>query len=494
MLMKNFVWGFIIFLFLTAPIILIFGQHCRIRLKHLQKMAKINVLKRQQYTNAHVFYASYIIEQSVCALFFMRNKAANTALAQLAGGRVIKAAQVLQSSHLWLSLLLLAHSDLPSAYKQINRRGNLPVKNAQYAVFKPQLAHLLFKIPRFLELISTIKRADLPHTVRPYYDHMAAFAYLQDADMLSASKSADGALKAFQRRGYVFEEAQCYLQLAEIYRLSCINDVAQTMIESALKIFVRLKNRLWQAQTIAVKGMLMVYENRFDEAQDCYQKALQLAPTSLLKADILNQYALLQIVQNKLAAAQAKIKQAQQTYNRPQNKIGQAFCFQLLGQIALQKRQFTSAAKYSLQAALFYETLKNHAAQAESLYVAAVACSRQQKYQPAEKYLRQILHINGKYPNSFHSANAYTLLGLIYLQTGDTARAKVLFQQSLHLEQRFERCEGLVTDYANLALIEKLGGDEDAAHHNLQIALEYAQKTEDNDLIKMIEEKINTLA
>lgn len=494
MLMKNFVWGFIIFLFLTAPIVMILVQRYRIRLKHLQKMAKINVLKRQQYANARVFYASYIIEKSVCALFFMPRKVANLALAQLAGGRVSKAAEVLRSSHRWLSLLLAAHIDLPNAYKQINRRDNMPEKNTQYAVFKPHLAHLLFNIPRFLELVPVVKRTDLPRAVQPYYDYVAAFAYLQNADMLSASKSADQALKAFQRRGYVFEEAQCYLQLAEIYRLSCINDVAQTMIESALKIFVRLKNRFWQAQTSAVKGMLMVYENRFDEAEDCYQKALQLAPTQTLQADILNQYALLQIVQNKLPAAKTKIKRAQNIYSRPQNKIGQAFSLQLLGQIALQQQHYRLSIKHSLQAALLYESLKNYAAQAESLYTAATAHCRLQQYKPAEKYLRRILHLNDKYPNSFHSANAYTLLGLIYMQNGDIGRAKVLFQQSLHLEQRFERCEGLVTDYTNLALIEKLGGDEDAARHNLQIALEYARQTADADLIKLIEEKINALA
>ena len=65
---------------------------------------------------------------------------------------------------------------------------------------------------------------------------LLAISYLQEGDMLSASEQASLALKLFKHQHFLFEEAQTYLLLAEIYRISCVNDIAQTMIESALKI------------------------------------------------------------------------------------------------------------------------------------------------------------------------------------------------------------------------------------------------------------------
>ena len=84
-------------------------------------------------------------------------------------------------------------------------------------------------------------------------------------------------------------------------------------------------------------------------------------------------------------------------------------------------------------------------------------------------------------------------MGLIYMKTDDLPRAKVLFQQSLHLEQQHNRCEGLVADYSNLACIEELSGHRDEALDNLKISLEYAQKSEDNELIQLITDKINKI-
>ena len=77
------------------------------------------------------------------------------------------------------------------------------------------------------------------------------------------------------------------------------------------------------------------------------------------------------------------------------------------------------------------------------------------------------------------------------MQKHDLSRAKALLQQSLHLEQNHNRCSGLATDYANLALVENLSGDFNAAAESQKIALEYALKTEDNDLIELIKNAEN---
>ena len=111
-------------------------------------------------------------------------------------------------------------------------------------------------------------------------------------------------------------------------------------------------------------------------------------------------------------------------------------------------------------------------------------------YDKAERILRRILEENQQHSLNFHIADAYSLLGLIYLHKRDLSRAKALLQQSLHLEQKHGRCTGLAADYTNLALIENMSGDKDAADKNLQIAIEYAQKTENEELLDLIKNKL----
>ena len=67
-------------------------------------------------------------------------------------------------------------------------------------------------------------------------------------------------------------------------------------------------------------------------------------------------------------------------------------------------------------------------------------------------------------------------------------RAKVLFQQSLHLEQSCQRNEGLAADYLNLALIETLTDHPEDAAHNRHIAEEYAAQTGDTELLDLVKQ------
>ena len=61
------------------------------------------------------------------------------------------------------------------------------------------------------------------------------------------------------------------------------------------------------------------------------------------------------------------------------------------------------------------------------------------------------------------------------------------------LEQNHERCSGLASDYANLALIEKLSGNFEAAKNNLKQALEYAKESGDENLLQLIKEQKNNI-
>ena len=355
------------------------------------------------------------------------------------------------------------------------------------------ISHLLFKDEDIAGIISKIKKKKLSAKLAAYKNYLSSFAYLQEGDMLSASENASAALKFFQKKRYFFEEAQSYLLLAEIYRVSCVNDVAQTMIESALKIFESAKLQFFKAQTIAVLGMLMLFENRIDEACDKLTLAKNISFSDELTADISNQIALVCLAQKNEKNALKHSKQALTLYLRQHNERGEAFSRQLIGHFLLNGGKTSQAFNSAKKAADLYLGQQNFSAYAETLYLQARALCQLEKYDQAEKKLRLILSENRKHSLNFHVAHAYSLLALIFLRKKNLQRAKVLLQQSLMLEQNHERCSGLASDYANLALIEKLSGNFEAAKNNLKQALEYAKESGDENLLQLIKEQKNNI-
>lgn len=462
------------------------------RLHYLQNLARINILKRQQKVNGATFFSTAVISQSVRCLYLKRNPTAKSALAALAGGRTEQAVTQIMPQNPFLAALLKAHTSLNEAYRQIKRQKKQWLSNLQYGVYLPILAQLTYDRQTALTAVAALdKSARRNKETSAYYNYIASYMYLHEGEMLSASQTASAALKYFQKKQYAMETAACHLALAEIYRISCVNDIAETMVDSAVRIYQIQKTPLFEAKAVVAKGMLMVFENRFSEAHDCYEKALKMPITEQLRADIYNQIALLCLAQGNIITAQKHISAALKMQQSLKNPHGTALSFQLAAHIAFCRKQHNKTVKLAEQAAAMYDKQHNHSAYLECLYLNAEAQYKQKKYTPAEKNLRTVLDLSRKQQSSFHTANAYSLLGLIYMQKGDLQRAKVLFQQSLHLEQSKQRCEGMVADYANLALIDELTDNAENAASNWQIALEYAQQTGDEELQKLIEKHYN---
>ena len=489
---KYFAYTF--FFVLGISVILpLYWLRLRIKLRHLQKLTRLRIMKRQQKNEALTLFSSEILNKCCRLLFYSFDKKAHEALSSLSVGKVQKAAAYLQNTNQQLSMLLEAHENAAKIYKKISKQKTLWLKDKEYCVYLPVLAYLSFDNIAMHAAVSKINPQNLNKHNRAYYNYCAAYAYLFDGDMLSASQKGSSALKYFRKRKYSYEGFMCYLLLGEIYRLSCVNDVAQTMIEAALKINKEQKMPQFYAKSAAALGMLMLFENRHEEAEDKLNLALKSAVSENLKADIHNQKALLCIAQNKLKEAQKELSLATETFNRLNNNHGLAFAMQLEAQIYFNKKQYPKALNSAVTAATLYEKNKNISALMECKYLSADILFRQEKFKKAEEILRHIIATDKKHKHNFHIANVYSLLGLIYLRRNDLQRAKVLLQQSLHLEQRNRRCEGLVSDYTNLALIDVLSGNRDAATDNMKIALEYAKQTGNEELLALIEKKCSDL-
>lgn len=482
--------SFIIIAFGISLILPLVYLLLQMRLKHLQKLVCLRVLKRQQKSEYTALFSTLILNDCCKNLFYRTDKRAHRVLAYLAVGKVQKAAEFFRLSDPLFSLLLDAHCNAGNAYKKISKQKNQWYVNKKYGVFLPVIAYILFDNHAMHTAITKINPQKLSNGRLAYYNYCIAASYLYDGDMLSASQKASAALDYFRKKRYFYETSMCYLLLGEIYRLSCVNDVAQTMIEAAIKINCEQKLPQMHSKSIVSLGMLMLFENRLDEAEDKFNQALSMAQTENLRADIHNQKALLYLAQNKHKEAEKEITTALKAFAVLKNIHGQAFSLQLSAQIAFGKKQYHKALKHASEAIIAYEQSDNTSAILECLYLSADVLFRQNKVKKSEELLRRIIKKDENTKHNFHVANAYSLLGLIYLRKNELQRAKVLLQQSLHLEQRHRRCEGMVSDYTNLALIDNLSGNREAAKGNMQTALNYALETGNDELVALIKKKL----
>ncbi|MBR2137346.1 MAG: tetratricopeptide repeat protein [Alphaproteobacteria bacterium] len=484
--MKYFEYIFLL-CFVILSVLPLIVYILRLRLKHFQKIAGSNILRTQQKNHNITFFSSHVINKAVILLFYTRKQ---NALKHLLCGHLRPILDIIDRKDPFLALLLEAHIDAQKVFRRMLKNKKEWLKHREYFPYLPIISHLLHKPYSTMQFVQNVSIKKISGEMRSYRDYIAAYVYLQNADMLSASEHASNALKYFQKHKYRYEEMLCYIVLGEIYRLSCINDVAQTMLESALKIAQQLPTTDLQAKVITSLGMLMLYENRPQEAEDYYQKALHLNISTATKADILNQAALLKLSLRDYQGAAKDLKEASQFCAVIKNLPTKAFNIQLWGQLYLEQKHFQKAADQFLMAESVYKKTENFSARAECLYSLADAYAKFRKFKLSESYLRKLIDFTRHHPGNFHLAHAYSLLGLIYIQRHDLNRAKVLIQQSLQLEQKHDRCEGLVADYANLALIERLRGNAETARHNLGIALEFAQKAENQELIDAIQNKL----
>lgn len=479
-------------LFLSALLLPTIVWRWRARLQYLQNLARINILKRQQKSNRPTFFSTYIINLCCKLLYLDFNPQAKTALIYLVVGYTSKAAEYLLPRDEQLSLLLRAHFDLTDCRKHMSKHKKLWFNHRQYTVFVPLIAHLAYDrnlTTSALQYAENHPQKFKNETLLAYHSANLAHAYLYEGEMLSASHTASEALKIFQQKQYAVETAACHLLLADIYRISCVNDIAETMVNSAIKIYQTQQAPLFLAKAIVAKGMLMVFENRRQEAAELYQKALDMPITEQLRADIYNQQTLLDIIEGRLPVALKTVSEALAIHQKFNNRHSTALSLQLIAQIAYMQKQYRKTVAFAQQAGTIYNDTQNRSAYAECLYMTAAAQYKQKFYAAAEKNLRAVLELNRRYDSNFHSATAYSLLGLIYVQKGDLQRAKVLLQQSLALEQSHQRCEGLAADYFNLALIAEMTDHHDEASANWEIAAQYAQQTGDSELIELIQKK-----
>lgn len=354
-----------------------------------------------------------------------------------------------------------------------------------------------FDFIKLRSVVENLKSTKKSKVQKALSDILAARVDMFDSDMLSASSKAMQSIKIFKKKNLFFEEAEAYFLLGEIYRVSAVFDISQMMYDAADKIYSSGDDCLRQATVKAAKAMLFTAQERFNEAKDLFDEAEKIFKQNNLhikQAEILNQQSLLNILQKKYIKAFKIADNALKIHTQHNDLRGQAYSYELLSNIKYYQKEYNEAIKYSQKAQDFYAQTNNYSAFEDTAFIEAQSYFALKDYDKTEKKCRNIINIYETKSTCFHIANIYSLLGLVYIRLNDFKRAGSLFKKALDLEQSNERYSCVATDYANLALIDKKLGNKEQALQNLQSALESAQKHQDENLCKIINEQIKKIS
>lgn len=464
-------YSLLILLIIIIPLALFFNYNRRLRERVLHKILERHLLKERP---KNAWYSSVTVRRAAAALNKLSGKKLQPLLAAVRRGETAP-------------LLAKVDSQTADELKAIRTDGKAKGGNLQQA----ETALLNLETTKAARLLKRLEANN--KTERARLDYLQAWLALSEGDLLTASTKAAAAVRQFQKLDFIYEEAQAYLLSGTIYRVSAVTDTAEFMLRTAAELFGLIGADARQAEALGNLGMLMVMENRFEEADDYFaraQKLYQAAKDETGFAEIINQQALTALIRGQHTAAAALSGRARKVFQTLHDPRGQALSLDIAAQTAAAAGDWKKAAAAAKLAQKLYRQNKNLPAQQEMELLLAQALLEENRPAEAEKILRQIIENARRHKSCFHVANAYNLLGIIYLRQGDLRRAEGLFQQSLSAEVQNERWCGAAIDYANIALTSYRRGHKDDGDKYRALALQYARDAGETQLAEIWEKKL----
>lgn len=505
----------------------------RIRLLHRCRVAADASLLPLRQKDLPLFYSSYYLKQDCTRRFFRLPQTAEARLAALAAADPAAALpEVRKAVHAsprnWRLLLLYA-----GLCRILNRRRDFQHTIEQIRL--PSPASVLFRTPLSTPAFLRFP-LPVPSALKADFLLLSALGELYQTDMYSASAHCSRALRLYQKNGFAWEEAECYMALAQIYRISGVFDVAFTMLREAKKIWQELGIRAKQAETEAYFGLAEIGRENYAAAEEYLAAAARIcAEHNLFQtgADIKNWLGLAAYLQheddraaeafsavacpdappsaplpangspqttdsaapaapvtNPVAASPAAAALSAVPSFSAATPQARAFALEMLARINLRRRQYSHALNCAGEALALHRLDNHRPGIFENLYLKAEILYASDDYEQSAEILTALIKEKTPAFTTFYPANAYTLLGLINLSQDRLNAARTLFKQAVDLENSQNRIKGAAIDYNNLAELALREGSDEEAHTYLQQALSYAEALEDEELKNYLKAKL----
>ena len=303
---------------------------------------------------------------------------------------------------------LLLNKDIKSKIDICNGKTSKQLaKDVTYLLVLAKLYIKENKHDKVSEILQNLLHKKMTLSQKACFRYLMAQISLYEGDLFVATEDLNISLKVFKKKNMFFEEAETYFMLGTIYRVSGIYDTAEFMLRTAVELYNNLSSTKGEAEALGTLGLLMSVQNRFEEAHDYFQKALDKADSDkTLKDFILSQIAMLELIEGHNKKA---FNIANNALKQTKNNVAQANLYDVLSRVALADKKYKSSAeKASLAFDIFFKN-KNYSAAFESLYTKAFALSKAKKLQESENTLRYLLDIEKKYKHCFYIVNYTTI-------------------------------------------------------------------------------------
>ena len=484
-----YIWLFLLF---AAAMIFVFRSWKKIRFDHYYHLTTKAFIFRMQKKEERAFFSSQALQCALQILLRHKNGAAAKALRSLIKGDS-RAAEcyLLKHGEDFAAGALRMMRNPSGGLRILEKSDDLRAKAEILKLYSLQGQKELAE--QIVESLPECKKFPYVRACKKFFE---ARSCLTAGNMADASLKAGAAITLFRQTNAFTEEADAYLLAGTIYRLSAVEDTAYFMLKQARDIFAAVGHYAGEAEALGNLGMLWTMRENFEEAENCFSQSLEICRKynrETAAAYIINQTALLKLLQKQYALAQKLAQEALQIHISHENKKGEAFSRDILAYVYAAQKQWKESAEQAELAEKLYIQEKDTAAYFSSLYQQAQAAYELKEDKKAEQKLRQIIQNKERENCCFHSASAISLLGLIFLRKNQLKRAKSLFLQAASLEQKNERFSGAATDYTNIGLIEYKSGDKKQALKTFYTALEYASAFGENEFSQMLEQKIKNL-
>ncbi len=210
-------------------------------------------------------------------------------------------------------------------------------------------------------------------------------------------------------------------------------------------------------------GHIYVDQGRHAEAQESYQRALEMAEEAKdrrIQADaLLGVGRIISMTPARMEEAQSLVERARDIYRDLNDLRSYAWAVQNMGNIAERQGNYAEATAYVDDALAIFQQLGIPNMISSALKRRAAICEREEDYEGGIRYISQAVQIAREIQDSNLLAQSLQIQGLILSNQGNNATALHIFEESLELSIKVGNRHLIAIALSNLAWIANYLGD-----------------------------------
>ncbi len=271
-----------------------------------------------------------------------------------------------------------------------------------------------------------------------------------------AIKDLNNAIKKAHKIKEMKEEADCSIELGEVYKMIACYSEAEKRFEKSLKIYKNLNDKKGEEISLINIGRVYYYIGKYYKAMDYYQKSLEInrkIGDHEREAMILNNIGIVYDNLSEYSKAMNFYQQSLKIYRKIGKRIGEASTLNDIGIYYRNISDFSKALAFYNDALKIYREIGDRRGEASILNNMGTIYIYLDKYNKALKYYKDSLDICKEMGNRNNESASLNNIGIIYDLLGEYSKAMDFYQRSLKVYKEIGEYKGEASVLSNTAAI-----------------------------------------